>query len=92
MENSSSLNQQRKQLYHEVSTLKNYRDYCFNQSMLKIAEIKNDYAEKYFSLDGEYANRSFDERFHYILHYLVSFLLVIVFTFYFWLGCGCQRK
>lgn len=67
----TSLNQQRKQLLLELHTLKNYRDYCINQAQQKISEINIDYGEKFFTLDGEYACRSFQDRFTTTMNYLV---------------------
>lgn len=67
----TTLNQQRKQLIQEVSMLKNYRDFCINQSMQRVSELRIDFGETFFSLDGEFINKSFTERFDSCMKALV---------------------
>jgi uncharacterized coiled-coil DUF342 family protein len=46
----TTLNQQRKQLIQEVSMLKNYRDFCINQSMQRVSELRIDFGETFFPI------------------------------------------
>jgi uncharacterized coiled-coil DUF342 family protein len=68
----TSLNQQRKQLMQDVAMLKNYRDYCMNQTMQKVSEFKQEYGDHYFSNEGKYQNKPFTERFHGCLNAMVN--------------------